>query len=146
MTEHTPGSWVAKPGGGNAWVVMKGGMVLATLNRQDRPKWNKANAEFICRACNSHDKLTEENEKLLKACKYVRDGMCKPAVLCDGDWQTGLFCGLEDHSITDCYEACMYGYNKALERVTEWATGDYLEEAIALAEKGKDKRDMSVKR
>ena len=37
-----------------------------------------------------------------------------------GEWETGMFCGLEDVGITDRYEACRYGYDRAIEKVHEW--------------------------
>lgn len=64
MSKHTELPWVAKPSGGDSWVVMKGGIVLTTLNRRDQPERNKANAEYIVLACNSDDDL-------VKACKAL---------------------------------------------------------------------------
>jgi len=71
---------------------------------------------------------------LLEACKKILENMEQPAVLAQGDWQTGMFCGLEDRGITDRYDACMYGHEYALEKVWEWVISG-LDEAIALAEK-----------
>ena len=50
-----------------------------------------------------------------------------------GEWQRGLFCGLEDRGITDRYESCQYGYNQALDKVQEWII-DGMDQIIAKAE------------
>jgi hypothetical protein len=60
---------------------------------------------------------------VVEALESVQSGMESDAVLCSGEWQTGMFCGLEDKGIQDRYEACEYGYNVALDRVADWATG-----------------------
>lgn len=75
-------------------------------------------AKLIVRACNSQPAL-------LAACKDIEDGPddnCAEIHLTD-NYQQGLFCGLEDKDIVDRYEACMYGFEKATERVIEWAQG-----------------------
>ena len=46
-----------------------------------------------------------------------------------GQWETGLFCGLEDRNITDRYDACRYGYDKALDKVQEWII-DEIEDSL----------------
>lgn len=74
---------------------------------------------------NSHDDLLAALESALK-------NMDNDAVQCAGDWEKGLFCGLEDVNITDRYEACMFGYEKALEKVREWVLCGF-DEAIAKA-------------
>ena len=61
-----------------------------------------------------------QHEKLVAGIKEAADAMHKPAVRGEGDWQRGMFCGLEDRGIADRYDACVYGYDKALERVQEW--------------------------
>ena len=70
---------------------------------------------------------------LLAACHNAVNRMDDSPVQACGEWQTGLFCGLEDRNITDRYDACMYGYDKALERVQEWII-DEIEAAIEKAE------------
>lgn len=84
-------------------------------------------------ALNRCHKLLEEKAAMLEALKRTLENMDKPAVLCEGEWQTGMFCGLEDRGITDRYEACTYGYEQALEKVREWVL-DGIEAAIAKAE------------
>ena len=66
-------------------------------------------------------KLKAENAKLKEALQHIIEHMDCPAIQCEGEWQTGMFCGLEDRGITDRYDACLYGYNHAIERVNEWA-------------------------
>lgn len=73
MIKHTPTPWQAKPFGDNAWVVMRGDMVLAVLSREDHPQWNEANAKFICRAANSHDALLEACKAWMKVESEMRD-------------------------------------------------------------------------
>lgn len=110
--------------------------------------WRKDIADEIIHHYNSHDKLQKQADfltlgllqekqkvtKLLEACKVALEAMDKPAVQATGEWQQGLFCGLEDRNITDRYEACMYGYEQALEKVQEWVLCNF-EIAIAEAEK-----------
>lgn len=85
------------------------------------------------RSTNKLTRLIAAAPDLLKVSKDALINMEHPAVQCVGDWQTGMFCGLEDVDITDRYEACMFGYNKALEKVQEWVLCGF-EEAIAKAE------------
>ena len=90
-------------------------------------KQTEAIAAYIVRACNAFPAME-------KACKDIEDGPdsnCAEIHLTD-NYQQGLFCGLEDRDITDRYDACMYGFEKAVERVTEWAQG-MVEAAIAAA-------------
>ncbi len=75
--------------------------------------------------------------KLKEALEYIVEKMDCDAVLCVNNWKTGLFCGLEDMDITDRYDACMYGYNKALDRVEEWALCG-IEEALEQLELDKE--------
>jgi hypothetical protein len=139
--EHTPTPYKVHTWGTETQAVFEvldaHGYTLATLEEKEEDhaepqhkcpnlKTVAANANFIVRACNSHKALVE-------ACQNVLDGMEKPAVLNQGEWQTGLFCGLEDQGITDRYDACLYGYEKAIERVREWATDGYITEALAKA-------------
>lgn len=102
-----------------------GGGAIAAAMEDGR----KANARRLVACWNAHDMLVGELKGVLKS-------MDCDAIQCNGDWQTGMFCGLEDRNITDIYDACMYGYEMALKRVREWVL-DGLEEAIAEAEKGK---------
>jgi ribosomal protein L37E len=81
----------------------------------------------------SYEELKQQRDDLLEACKEALESMENPAVLCQGEWQQGLFCGLEDQVITDRYEACMFGYERALEKVREWVLFSF-EEVIAKAE------------
>lgn len=75
----------------------------------------------VIRGDAKNKQLQAKNERLKKELKYIKEQMDCPAIQCEGDWQTGMFCGLEDRNITDRYDACMYGYNHAIERVKEWA-------------------------
>lgn len=73
------------------------------------------------------NKLEAENAWLKKAITKAIDKMDCPAVSNQGEWQTGMFCGLEDRSINDRYEACLYGYEQAIARVQEWVIDDIQE-------------------
>ena len=75
----------------------------------------------------------KQRDDLLLACKHAGDAMELDPVLCNGEWQTGMFCGLEDRNITDRYDACIYGYETALNKVQEWIIS-ILDEAIAEVE------------
>ena len=72
-----------------------------------------ARAEFIVKACNCHDELVKALQDALK-------NMQSEPVECRGDWQRGMFCGLEDGGTNDIYEACLFGYERALGKVEEW--------------------------
>ncbi len=127
MTEHTKLPWkVVKDG--TALVIYSDEYdivgVVDTSSNQD-----KANAQFIVLACNAHKELLAELESA------INDMESEP-VQCVGDWEKGLFCGLEDRSINDIYEACRYGYDAALEKVQEWVLCSF-EAAIAKAKENK---------
>lgn len=89
------------------------------------PERATANAEYIVRACNAHEDLVKELQSALE------DFESEP-VQCVGDWERGLFCGLEDRGINDRYEACRHGYEMALEKVQEWVLCSF-EDVIAKA-------------
>lgn len=74
-------------------------------------------------------------EKLLADIEETAGNINHDAVQCVGEWETGLFCGLEDQNITDRYDACRYGYDHALEKVQEWII-DGIVKAIAEAKEG----------
>jgi len=73
----------------------------------------------------SAEEIASRIEELEKTLRDALEAMDKPAVQATGDWQTGMFCGLEDKNITDRYEACIYGYEQALEKVQEWVLCDF---------------------
>lgn len=48
----------------------------------------------------------------------------EPQIDLSADYQTGLFCGLEDRDLQyDPYKACLYGFEQGVERALEWAQG-----------------------
>ena len=48
----------------------------------------------------------------------------EPQINLVGEYQTGLFCGLEDRGLQgDPYEACLYGFEAGVEHTLEWAQG-----------------------
>lgn len=65
-------------------------------------------------------KLRAENERYRKALEQAIKTMESEPVQGVGEWETGMFCGLEDMDITDRYQAFRSGYDKALDKVQEW--------------------------
>ncbi len=61
-----------------------------------------------------------EIEALKEAIRASVEAMECEAIQNEKEWRTGMFCGLEDIGVTDRYDACIYGYNHAIERVNEW--------------------------
>lgn len=121
--EHTKGPWKQHEGeDGKLYAnvrAVSGRCVADCGSRTDKEA--QANARLIA-GCPT----------MYEACKNAVQRMDDSPVQACGEWQTGLFCGLEDRNITDRYDACMYGYEKALERVQEWII-DEIEAAIAKA-------------
>jgi hypothetical protein len=71
-------------------------------------------------------KATLESEaKLLEACNEISAGpVDEPQIELSGEYETGLFCGLEDRDLQGTgYEACRYGFEVGVERGLEWAQG-----------------------
>lgn len=93
---------------------------------QDKTKYQVEMMEHLLE-CKDHplmkriDTLKTKCDKLVEALANIQEQMECPAIQCEGKWQTGMFCGLEDRGITDRYDACLYGYNHAIERIEEWA-------------------------
>ncbi len=111
--------------------IDNGGAIAMTL--ASTLKEAEANARLIAAA----PKTKQQRDDLLEALKKALKNMDGDAVQCNGEWQSGLFCGLEDMDITDRYDACMHGYNKALDKVQEWVLCGFeeaIEEAIEKAE------------
>lgn len=80
------------------------------------------------------DAVTAQRDTLLAALKEIEDGPTdEPQVENTGEWQTGVYCGLEDRDIRDRYQACDYGFEKGAERAIEWAQ-NVVAAAIAKAE------------
>lgn len=55
--------------------------------------------------------------------KILAGPVDEPSVDCTGEYETGLFCGLEDRDIYYRYDACKYGFEAGVERALEWAQG-----------------------
>ena len=107
------------------------------------PKWKHTliiQTEDRDELCDRLDRAEAINKDLLEVLKDALKNMDGDAVQCVGDWQKGMFCGLEDINITDRYEACMFGYEKALEKIQEWVICGF-EAAIAKASPNSIKRD-----
>jgi|GEM_PF-7046689 len=80
------------------------------------------------------DRAEASKADLLKGLEQALKDMENEAVQCSGEWEKGLFCGLEDRNIIDRYDACMFGYEAALKKVQEWVLCGF-EAAIAKAKK-----------
>lgn len=86
------------------------------------------------------------SDKLIEACKRLLEGpVDEPQIDLAGDYQTGLFCGLEDNGMQgDAYDACIYGFEKGVERALEWAQGiieSAMEEQPAVDEPAKGRSE-----
>ncbi len=133
MSEHTELPWRAVRDTGirndGGYIVFSKAKPFHYPGQDERyereiQEWH-GNLEFIVQACNSY-------EDLLAECKNAVKQMEDEPVQAGGEWEQGLFCGLEDMGITDRYAACRHGYDKALERVQEWII-DEIESAIEKA-------------
>ena len=80
------------------------------------------------------NKKPDKLQRLVEACTKAAENMEHPAVECREEWQTGMFCGLEDRNITDRYDACMYGYECAIKKVNEWVISAITDALDALEE------------
>jgi len=133
-TKHTPGPWYEDDGAINAkWETGEEIQVaLAWGTRWSQPDGGKN--KRMREESKANVRLIAAAPELLEVCKAIEagpDNNCAEIHLTD-NYQQGLFCGLEDMDITDRYNACMYGFNKAVERVVAWAQG-MVEAAIAKA-------------
>ena len=127
--KHTPGPWTATIGTRGAYINVN--------NDYNHPlsfgfRCSEFDTKLVTQmTANAH--LIAAAPDLLEACKGAIEAFEAEAVQGEGDWEIGMFCGLEDQGITDRYMACHYGYDCALERVQEWMYG-FLEAAIEKAE------------
>lgn len=65
------------------------------------------------------------DERLRQAVEQILAGpIDEPQIDLVGEYQTGLFCGLEDRGLNgDPYGACLHGFECGVERALEWAQG-----------------------
>ena len=118
--EHTKEKWVIMP---------------YTRRDGDNIRWvkdekNKSICQTFKPRAEANARLIAAAPDLLAACEDALEAMNTPAVQAEGEWQQGLFCGLEDRDLTDRYEACMYGYEQALSKIEEWVLCGF-QQAIA---------------
>ncbi len=115
--------------------IAKGKMVVREYKNSDAIYLDGVCIADIAIKKHSHQLAMRYNnfDALLDVCKKAIETMENGAIQAVGDWRTGMFCGLEDRDIRDRYEACLYGYEKAIARVQEWII-DGIEQAIADAE------------
>ena len=80
-------------------------------------------------------RLRASHDRLLEAARLIAAGpVDEPQIDLVGDYQKGLFCGLEDVGLQgDGHKACLHGFEAGVERVLEWAQG-IVHDAIAQAE------------
>ena len=119
--KHTPGPWIADGAERIQGTAEQHRYDIARLCpvpfhivKGDGSVIRRANARLIAAA-----------PDLLAACEAIAAGpIDEPQIDLSGEWQTGLFCGLEDRSLqSDSYAACLYGFEAGVERVLEWAQG-----------------------
>lgn len=113
--------------------------VLTDYQAAQLPQWAceqiESQQDLIIALKMVQKKTAARIEELEKAIEESRDTIETDAVQGTGEWQTGMFCGLEDRNITDRYDACQYGYEAALDRVREWVIEPL---NAALGEEAKD--------
>ncbi len=71
--------------------------------------------------------MADKDELIKKsrvAMEEIKKGPNEPEINLSGDYNQGLMCGVEDvgHQ-KDGYSACVYGFEVARDRVTDWAAG-----------------------
>ena len=117
--ERSEGKIKAKSGTNKGWFVhlidKDGYNILVGCSQPEA----KTNAAHLVECWNAFEEGGLVGE-LVGALKDALKDMESDAVQCNGEWQQGLFCGLEDVGTTDRYEACMHGYEAALSKVQEW--------------------------
>lgn len=79
----------------------------------------------ITRMAKQIDEQNKENKRLKSTIEQAIETMGGEPVQGNGEWETGMFCGLEDRAIQDRYIACRYGYDSALEKVQEWIIDEF---------------------
>lgn len=47
-----------------------------------------------------------------------------PDIDATGEWQTGLYCGVEDRDCQDRYQGAAYGHTVGVEKGLEWASNE----------------------
>ena len=130
MTERTELPWYTSQGKHEDFLYSEHPCYIVETDQEHIAFcYEKPYAESIVRACNRDNAF----EDLLEACENAVKQMGDDPVQAGGEWEQGLFCGLEDMDITDRYAACRHGYDKALEKVQEWII-DEIEAAIEKAE------------
>lgn len=82
--------------------------------------------EFIAQLNEEAGKITIERDSLRARVAELEGALAdlqnwqdEDSVTGSGDYDRGLMCGIEDRGIEDRYEAMRYGYDRALERVSE---------------------------
>lgn len=95
----------------------------AALARADKAEY--ANADLARERDEARAELAAANASVVRLREALTNiGAAKDAPNLDGDYLTGLRCGVEDRDITDRYDAAEYGFERASERFTEWATNE----------------------
>lgn len=130
--KHTPGPWITSEwrddnhGEYKEVGAFGGSMWIADVRGSVESGNGSSNARLIAAA-----------PELLEACTLIAAGpVDEPQIDLVGDWEKGLFCGLEDKGFQcDGYAACVYGFEAGVERVLKWAQG-IVHEPIAKVEKG----------
>ena len=60
----------------------------------------------------------------LEALQRIANCDDAPDINPKGDWEKGLYCGVEDRDCRDRYEGAYYGYSRGCEIALEWAVNE----------------------
>lgn len=73
--------------------------------------------------------MDSEHKRLKEAADKLLEGPTdEPQIELTGEWESGLYCGLEDQGMQgDAYAACHYGFQEGVGRALEWAQGVIIE-------------------
>ena len=61
-----------------------------------------------------------------------------PAIDAEGEWQTGLHCGVEDRNCRDRFDGADYGHTVGVEKALEWASNEAQAALDEMANAGSD--------
>ena len=88
---------------------------------KNEAKWRLRAAQLEREKADAIATKDAELARLREALQRISDGTDAPDIDLSGDWQTGLYCGVEDRDCQDRYEGADYGYSQGVERTLEWA-------------------------
>ena len=124
-TKHTPGPWAWREIGKTYVLWGEHGHRPIVLDCY-RNKLRMRNEHVLMEPISPQHpdaKLIAAAPELLAALQAILKGpIDEPQIDLSGEYETGLFCGLEDRDLqADAYGACRYGFEAGVERALEWA-------------------------